>query len=209
MRLLPYSLLALLACGSAQPPPQALRPEPVNKTSSEPQPEEHAAPSASSAAASAPPVAQPPEKPEIVLSALAAEQRTARDETGRRRIGVHRDLPRLPSPEAAWTVDEQGAPVWRVTIRSAGAVALRLHFSDFHLAGGQVVAYESGEGLRAGAPRYTRDGPAGDGEFWSDLIVGDTAIVEHRPAEAAIGAGPVPFRIDKLSHLWQSPLDAF
>lgn len=201
-----------MACGSSQTPPQALSPDPAVESASEPQsqtPADLPAPPALKTEAAPPPVAQPlPEKPEIVLPALAREDETRRDETGRR-IGLHRDLPPLPTPQAAWTVDEHGAPVWRVTIRSADAVALRLHFQNFHLQGGQVVVYEPGEGLRASAPRYTQDGPADDGEFWSDLIEGDTVVVEYRPSEPATGTGPVPFQIDKVSHLWQSPLDAF
>ena len=206
MRLFPYFLLTLVACGVAppsqtpvsEPSPEVARLEPPVEAALQAPPEEPAIPPA-----------VPRRKPEIVLSPLRPEEKLGEDETGRRRIGVHRELPELPPPSLAWTVTDQGMPVWRTTVRTSGAVALRLHFAAFHLSGGRVVIQEAAENLRADGRTYTGDGPAGDGEFWSDLIEGDSAIVEYYPGTPGEKDGPVPFQIDRASHMWLSPLDAF
>ena len=199
MRLAPYALLLCLACKADLPAPVAdLDPAdepPQTSASAEPAPE---------VARNA---AQPP--PEIVLDPLPPQARRDRDDNGMRRLGAHRELPELPSSGAVWQLGEAGGAIWRLRIRSPEAVALRLHFAGFHLSGGSVAVFEADERLRlAGERRYQADGPADDGEFWSDLIEGDTAVVEYYPQPGS-QPGPVPFRIDRISHLWQSPLDAF
>ena len=142
----------------------------------------------------------------LTLEPLTDDQRGPSEENGRRRIGAHRPLAD-PLP-GAWTEENESA-VWRMEIRSPEAAALRLHFTDFHLPGGAVLVYEAEEHLRPDSERrYVGDGPGGDGEFWSDLIEGEAAIVEYRPA-AGESARAVPFRIEEISHLWISPLDAF
>src|SRR5690606_11687868 len=124
------------------------------------------------------------------------------------RVGAHRELPAtLPG---AWTTDELNEKVWRVELRSPDAVAMRLHFTDFHLPSGSVTIFEPDPERRpVSERRYEGDGPGGDGEMWSDLIEGDSVIIEYRPADGQPGVDAPPFRIDKISHLWQSPLDAF
>ncbi len=113
----------------------------------------------------------------VVLEGLSEGERGPEEENGRRRIGAHRALPEaLPG---SWRPSEN---IWRVEIRSPGAVALRLHFTDFHLPGGSVVVYETDEALRPDRERrYEDNGPGGDGEFWSDLIEGESATVEYHP----------------------------
>lgn len=194
-------LLLLCAACSADAPPQAAQLEPA-ASPQQPTPEQPEQTSAAAAAAAP--------RSEIALPALDPDQEVSFDSNGRRRIGVHRDLPAPPAPTVAWTTDDQGEPLWRVEIRSPGAVALRFHFVDFELRSGFVTIQEAAEELRpAAGRRYEGSGPAGAGEFWSDIVEGEAAIVEYRPAAGDDAGSDPPFRIDKVSHLWQSPLDAF
>jgi len=201
-------LLLGMGCNADAPPPAAqLDAEPASPQRSRVQ---------SALPAEAPQERQPtpapaaPGRPKIALPPLDPAQKIDIDENGRRRIGAHRELPALPPPSAAWTSDADGAPVWRVEIRSPGAVALRLHFVDFQVEPGAVAVFEADEALRPAAERrYTGRGPAGDGELWSDIVEGEAAIIEYRPGtKTHTGAAP-PFRIDKISHMWRSPLDLF
>lgn len=199
-RTLLYLLLATACTGDL--PPQSAEPTPS------PQP---ALPSGQAPSAS--PVAEtlPAESGEgngaLQLPPITEAEKGPERQNGRRRIGAHRALPAaLPGK---W-LTEDGAAVWRLEVRSAEAVAIRLHFTDFQLAGGLIAVMEADAALRPAAERQYRDaGPGGDGEFWSDLLEGPAAIVEYRPPAGAEAAGPPPFRVDKISHLWQSPLDAF
>lgn len=144
----------------------------------------------------------------LLLPPLSAAEESPSEENGRRRIGAHRKLPD-PLP-GAWTVGEHGARVWRLDLRSMGAVALRLHFTNFHVEEGVVLLLQPlPEGAAEKERRHQGDGPAGDGEFWSDLIEGDRVVVEYRPASSSPTSDALPFRIEEISHLWASPLDAF
>ena len=159
--------------------------------------------------AAAPPAAVSEEVPATVptfagafeLPPLSEEERNAPSEDGARRVGVHRDLPEDLAARGIW-VEGEGGPVWRLTLRSPGAVALRLHFLGLAEADGVVRVEEADEALR---PAASRDPVAGgpEGETWSDVYEGEAVVVEYRPREGA--SRSPPFRLDKLSHLWVSP----
>ena len=219
MRLAYPLLLLCLACGAGAPPqPLQTSVGPQNRQAEQartPPPAEPVEPvgtpreqEGATELAPSEPKSAPALESEISLGPLDPAEKSAVDDNGFRRIGVHRELPSLPPPAAAWTADEDGKAVWRTVIRSPGAVALRIHFLDLHLGGGNVAIYEA-SARPAPERRYEGDGPAGDGELWSDIIEGDAAVVEYRPGSDEASGGPVPFGIDKISHLWQSPLDAF
>ena len=124
-------------------------------------------------------------------------------------IGVHRRLPAgalMPSfsggtvkttAEGAWQSTAIGR-LWRLKMTSPSARAMRIHFRDFaigagslwlHSEGGQVVGPYSGSGLY------------GDGDFWSDIVFGDSLTIEYLPA-AAPTEEDVPFQIVAISHIW-------
>ena len=141
----------------------------------------------------------------ITLPPLNDAGRDADAQARRTQIGVHRDIPQ-PLPDAAAWVVEDGRPVWRIRVRSPDAFALRLHFTELRTGGGEVRVFEADEAVRREQPRIYRErGPAGDGDLWSDVLEGDTAVVEYRPAPGDAAAGPPPFRLLELSHLWTSP----
>jgi V8-like Glu-specific endopeptidase len=72
--------------------------------------------------------------------------------------------------------------VWTGTVRSAGASALRIHFTDFQLPHGAELYVYNDSGVAFGP--YTGTGPLGSGEFWSNTVVGDTALVQLRGVDA-------------------------
>jgi len=144
----------------------------------------------------------------LILSPLSDSEKGPVDEDGSRRIGTHRALSR-PLP-GKWMRDGGEAAVWRLEIQSPGAVALRLHFTEFHLDHGTLLLVQpEAEPSPSSERRYQGYGPAGDGEFWSDLVEGDTVVVEYHPTVSAPAGDELPFLIEEISHLWQSPLDAF
>ena len=128
-------------------------------------------------------------------------------------IGIHRPLPQgsvalsfsggtaRTTAEGAWQSIPAGR-LWRLRIISPSARAMRVRFRDFvigagslwlHSASGQVVGPYSGSGLY------------GDGNFWSDIVFGDSLTIEYLPdRESAEEA--VPFQIVEISHIWD---DAF
>lgn|GEM_PF-3253135 len=156
--------------------------------------------------------AEPEHQPDgrLELDPLSEDQQTKLRQAPAPRVGMHRPLPQ-PLP-GVWSSDQDG-PVWRLTLRSPGAVAIRLHFTEFNIGDGALLISEPdiSEPEEKRRPlherRYGDAGPAHDGEFWTDLLEGDAVVVEFRPS----GARPetLPFRLEEISHLWRSPLDAF
>ena len=65
--------------------------------------------------------------------------------------------------------------VWTGTVRSAGASALRIHFTDVRLPAGAELYVYNANGVAFGP--YTDAGPLGSGEFWSNTVIGDTVMV--------------------------------
>ncbi len=123
-------------------------------------------------------------------------------------IGVHRSLPSgslapdSPGAGAPTRVDGAWQPipggrVWRLGITSPGARAMRVHFRDFAVGGGQVWLHSADGQILS---PYTGGGLYGDGEFWSDFVFGDSATIEYLPDPATTGEA-VPFRIVEISHV--------
>ncbi len=85
-----------------------------------------------------------------------------------------------------------GQEPMRWTIRWPGATYIRVHFGAFDLAPGDSVVLSN----EAGTERftYTKKGPHGNGAFWANTIVGDTAVVE---LQASVGGG-AGFEIDSF-----------
>ena len=61
------------------------------------------------------------------------------------------------------------------SVHNPGATYLRLHFSQFDLAPGDMLQLANGDGSESFA--YTGKGPHGTGEFWANVILGDTLVL--------------------------------
>jgi hypothetical protein len=96
---------------------------------------------------------------------------------------------------------EDGGFVWTAAVRSPGAAALRIHFTDFTLPEGvELYVYNlSGEAFGP----YTGDGPFRDGEFWSHTVTGELAVLQLRYTGAAPEQALLStfFVIDELGYL--------
>ena len=79
----------------------------------------------------------------------------------------------LGSPHPYGIGSGPNARTW--TIRYPGATYIRVHFDRFDLAPGDLLQIASPDGAESFA--YAGKGPAGSGEFWANLIRGDTAIL--------------------------------
>ena len=109
--------------------------------------------------------------------------------------GIHRSL--HPSSLAAgrWEPLPGGHWLWRLSIEAPGAQALRLHFADFSWGQGRAWIHD-------GQPdRAQVFGPYDGGEFWGDVIVGDTLVIEYESLAADANLAAPPFRIDRIAHL--------
>ena len=128
-------------------------------------------------------------------------------------IGIHRQLPQgsvelsfsggtaRTTVEGAWQSIPAGR-LWRLRITSPSARAMRVHFRDFAIGAGKLWLYSAdGQAL----PPYTGSGLYGDGNFWSDIVFGDSLTIEYLPDPAAPEEA-VPFQIVEISHIWD---DAF
>jgi uncharacterized protein (TIGR03437 family) len=167
-------------------------------------------------AASAPPSLALNLKPPVVaaLAPLSTdEMERLRGREGFDAVGVHR---RLPSAITALTVEgaanrtnvagawEQtsAGPVWRLQAISRGAFAVRVHFHDFRVGEGRVWVH-AGDGQVVGS--YSGTGLFSNGDFWSDVVFGDSVTVEYQPAAGSAASGPVPFEVREVSHIWRDP----
>ena len=128
-------------------------------------------------------------------------------------IGIHRQLPQgsvelsfsggtaRTTVEGAWQSIPAGR-LWRLRITSPSARAMRVHFRDFAIGAGKLWLYSAnGQAV----PPYTGSGLYGDGNFWSNIVFGDSLTIEYLPDPAATEEA-VPFQIVEISHIWD---DAF
>ncbi|MBI1353771.1 MAG: hypothetical protein GC160_05445 [Acidobacteria bacterium] len=200
-----------LACEAELPPPAGETLDAVRAAEKPGQSAAETAPPPAESPAVPPPVEaeETPQTAVVALEPLTDAERGPSTENGRRRVGVHRNVPQPLPVEGAW-IELDGKPVWRLLLRSPDAFALRLHFTEFDAGVGEVRAYEGDESRRRSEPRaYRGQGPSGDGDFWSDVFEGDTVVVEFRPGPGQAASGAPPFHLEQISHLWESPLAGF
>lgn len=98
-----------------------------------------------------------------------------------------------------------GGRVWSAAVHSEGAAGIRLHFGDFYLPPNSELYLYNEFGELAGP--YGGAGPLGTGDFWSNMISGDTVYLqmrrfgpvqsseqERKPPIALVGVGHVGSR---------------
>lgn len=91
--------------------------------------------------------------------------------------------------------EENGGFVWDGVIRSPNAAASRVHITDLNLPAGAELYVYTRDGMAFGP--YTGRGPNGNGDVWTNTVVGPEVIVQLHA-----GAAPVPeFTIAGFGHL--------
>lgn len=129
----------------------------------------------------------------------AAGLRSPTQKIGALPVAVHRDLPPLDAAAGDAETFPDGTSLWRMALHAPSALALRLHFSRFHIEDGLVRVYAPEE---PDPDAYEKQGPFGDGRFWTRVIFSDTVIVEFETHGAL---RELPFQIDRLSHIFRLP----
>jgi hypothetical protein len=102
-----------------------------------------------------------------------------------------------------WQQLPDGTRVWRLALRSDGALGVRLHFLDFNVGQGKVWVHDSAAQNGQVLGPFVGRGRNQDGDFWTEVVFSDTVEVEYSPLPGAPSSGPPPFEIAELSHLWQ------
>ena len=135
-----------------------------------------------------------PQPLEIRLGALGGDERKRFEMAGRaeaKAAGVHRRVdPNLLERGRAESLDGQRS-VWRLALHSQDAAGLRIHFTGFDAGSGRVWVHAgTGEESEIRGP-YTGKGLYGDGDFWSDVVLGEILVVEYEPGRP-LGPGETP-----------------
>jgi len=107
----------------------------------------------------------------------------------------------LREMEEGWTELENGDRVWRLKIRSQGALAVAFFYENFYLPRGARLFMFSPDGAQV-AGAYTFRNNTTSGRFWTGLIYGETAIVEYYEPAAVRGQGH--FRISRVDHAYDA-----
>ena len=148
--------------------------------------------------------------PQVVLAppdvaALTAEDlaRAARSSDKVLRYGVGRNIA-VAERDGVWNALAGGRRLWAIEVGSAGALALRLHFRGALPAGSRLTVVEAASG--ATSPGLW-EASAGTRLFdvWSPSVMGETARVEYLAPPGA-GAEALPFRVDRLQHIYVDPV---
>lgn len=156
------------------------------------------APQDRAAAAAAPAIVnlRLPAASEVRLGQLSEAEQATRQRGHARNTGVVRTLTGAGQQTMHWAALSDGRMSGRLSIESAGARTIRLHFTGFDAAQGQVwVRDEAGTGI---AGPYSGRGPYGDGEFWSQPLAASRVYVDW----AGPAADSPQFQIDRMSHAW-------
>jgi hypothetical protein len=107
-------------------------------------------------------------------------------------LGTHRAIDPKLLQKGKWDQN-----TWKLMVQSPEAQGLRLHVTGMDLGGGKLVV----RGTDGEAQTFKGKGPNGNGDFWTGLIRGDSALLEFQgPRKRSL-----PFHIPELSHLWTLP----
>ena len=110
---------------------------------------------------------------------LSAVEPGAMSNLQENQIGINRPITENVDGRAVTIRNSDGSRLRVFSLKSPGAEGLRIHFEDFDLPeGDQLFVYGTSADSHVSGPHKGR-GPFNDGDFWSDLIEGDTVIVEH------------------------------
>lgn len=121
-----------------------------------------------------------------------------------RRVGLSRgkDLNRqVKGTTSSRENTEDGGFVWAQAVTSPGAVAIRVHLTDFSMPPEAEVYFFSLEGEAYGP--YVGTGPNDNGEFWTNSVMSSTGVVLVRyygtPDEADLAG--LSLRVSEIGHV--------
>ena len=134
---------------------------------------------------------------EFALAPLSDSERALLAKPGTRvRVGVHRGVTPDLLSTGAWETTRDGARVWRMAIRSPGAIAIRIEFFNFSVGEGKVWIHD---GTHVAGP-YSGTGLFDDGHFWSASVPAESVTIEYQAAPGAAPDSVLPFEIRTVAH---------
>lgn len=121
------------------------------------------------------------------------------------RFAIDRDVKLNTRNAGTWETLPGGSRLWRLRIRSRGAISLNLGINRFHLPEGAKLWLYQPSGNYIKGPYLNRHGTAG--ELWTPIIPGDRMVVElYVPAES--NREPV-VHIGKVNHGYRGFYEQF
>jgi lysyl endopeptidase len=123
-----------------------------------------------------------------LASVIAANAANAAEKIGPFMFGYEHAVSHDLNNSGEWETLNNGSRIWRLKVKSAGALSLNFIFTDFNLPqGGNVYIYTPDKSMVQGA--YTYDNNNKSNSLGTELIKGEVAIIEyHEPADQ-IGVG--------------------
>lgn len=123
------------------------------------------------------------------------------------RIGAARELPEDLPDRAEWIMDTDYGLVWRLAVRSPGALEMKLNLENVRLSGSETLyIYAPGE---TESDVYTSSDISVENTIWSWGSTGDTIILEWHRNDASGQVMDVPFRINRISHIYKDLVKLF
>lgn len=132
--------------------------------------------------------------PKQSLARLTARESERVVRKGLVSVGVDREVPAEVFQQGSWSQTADGSRAWRLTLTSPDAAGLRVHFTNFHVGDAKVWLFAGDESTAVGP--YTGDGVHSDGDFWTDLVQGDSVTIVYEDG----ASDDVPFKVAALSH---------
>ncbi|HPQ42090.1 MAG TPA: trypsin-like peptidase domain-containing protein, partial [bacterium] len=127
------------------------------------------------------------------------------------RIGAERLLADDVTAQAERVIDEEYGLIWRLMIRSPGALELQAHLTDIRVTDqSELYVYGPGD---AESEIYTREDIYENHTLWSWGTPGDTIVIEWHYDVAADGTVSepvtVPFTVKSISHIYKDFEDVY
>lgn len=136
----------------------------------------------------------PPPDPQLIRN---AREKNAREQFRRVTVGIHRPVS-LATGDGTWE-REQGGWRWRMAIKSETALAIRLHLAQVALPGGAHLYVYSPDSAQ---PVETFAAGA-HGSFWSQILAGDTALLELALADTSDSPPQISLQVSEVSHMFE------
>lgn len=137
--------------------------------------------------------------PIISLRALTSAEIATRRSTYPTSVGQNRPLPEVPL-RGNWQQNKSGRWFWSIAVQAISAGGVRLHFTGFDIGTGQVWVHSGNPDTGPLLGPFTAQGPLNTGDFWTEMLDGETAYVEYSPEDGLPGRQP-PFAIPEIFHL--------
>jgi len=142
------------------------------------------------------------------VSQAEISRNEANSPAGVKFAGLHRQVPPAFLQQAR--TDQVGdRQLWRAAVQSPGAAGVRVHFTGFDIGEGRLWVHDgTGEDAEIYGP-YTAQGPFGDGDFWSDIVLNETLVIEYEPTDKRNPSDLPPFQVTEISHLVSGAMPRF